>query len=388
MTPAGFIAPTVQEEITDLGDSFLANIDGALDLSPDQPVGQAIGIIAEKFTELMELGATVYNALNPNDAEAQLLANVCAISGTYPQTATYSKVTGSLTLNASTTVTAGSTAVVNGQPQNVWVLTADVVSTTAGAYTGVFQSQQPGPFVANAGTLTVIGTPTVGWLSVTNAADAIQGLAADTDTTLRQKRAAELLGEGSGDVDAIRAAVMKVGGVEQCFVYENTSMLPDATGLSAKSFRVVIWDGEGMAASNNNVAQAIWDSKPSGILSFGTTASGVATDSAGNPRTLLFDRAQQVPIYITCTTTPGSLNTAGTAAVKAALAAYATANYNLGVEVVALALRAAAIIAGITIDVPTFFLGTAPSPAGTVNIPISGLQIATIDTANILVNGI
>lgn len=388
MTAQGFIAPTVQEEIADLGASFQANINNGIDLSPDQPIGQAVGIFAEKFTELMELGATVYNALNPNDAEDQLLTNVSAISGTYRQVATYSTVVATLGLNASTTVHAGATAIVLGQPGNIWVLQSDVVSTSAGNYTGTFQSQVPGPFVANAGSLTVIGTPTIGWLTVTNAADAVQGLPADTDTTLRQKRALELLGEGAGDLDAIRAAVLKVGGVEQCFVYENTSLLTDSTGLPGKSFRVVIWDGAGMAASNNNVAQAIWNSKPSGILSYGTTASGVATDSTTTARTILFDRAVQVRLRVDLATTPDVLTSPQTAAVKAALAAYATANYNLGVSVIVLPLAAAAILPGVTTDVPTFDVSTDGITFGTTNIPITGLEIATLATTDILVNGL
>jgi uncharacterized phage protein gp47/JayE len=372
MTAEGFIAPTVQEEIDDLGTRFRSNIDNGLDLSSDQPIGQGIAIFAEKFSEVMELGATVYNALNPNAAEGRLLTNVCAISGTYPQVATFSTVVATLNLNAATTVHAGATAIVAGQPDNIWVLQADVTSTTAGNYSGTFQSQVPGPFVAPAGTLTVIGTPTIGWLTVTNAADALQGLPADTETTLRQKRALELLGEGAGDLDAIRAAVLKVGGVEQCFVFENTGLTVDSTGLPGKSFRVVVWDGQSMAASNNNIAQAIWDSKPSGILSFGGT-SGIATDSTATSRTILFDRAIQVPIYVTCTTTPGSLSGANTSAVKAAFAAYAAANYNLGVSVIALSLRAAGLLAGVTTDLPTFFLGTAPAPGGTANILVNGV---------------
>src|ERR1019366_292486 len=90
-TNAGYIPTTVQDEVADLVASFLANVDGGLDTSPDQPIGQAIGIFAEKFTELTELGSTVYNALNPNAAEGQLLANDCALSGTYPQVATRSE---------------------------------------------------------------------------------------------------------------------------------------------------------------------------------------------------------------------------------------------------------------------------------------------------------
>ena len=204
----------------------MSNVNGGLDLSADQPFGQVIAIFAEKFAELTEAQATIYDALNPSAAEGALLANVAAISGTFPQVATYSTVVANLTLAGSTTVSAGATATVLGQPTNVWVLLANVVNSSAGVATvpGTFRSQATGPFVANAGTLTVIGTPTIGWTAVTNPADAVPGLTADTDTTLRQRRNADLLGEGSGDIDAIRASVLKVGGVETAFVYENTAM--------------------------------------------------------------------------------------------------------------------------------------------------------------------
>lgn len=389
LTPQGFSATTVQEEVDDLNNKFLANVDGALDLSPDQPIGQIISIFSEKFAELMELGATVYNSINPNAAEGQLLANVCSISGTFPQVATFSTVTANLLLAASTTVTAGAIATVAGQPANRWVLIADAVNSggTTATVSAQFRSEVAGPFVANAHTLTVIGTPTIGWISVDNPADAVAGLPADTDTTLRQRREAELAGEGAGTVDAIRAAVLKVAGVIQAFVFENTSLVTDGTGLPGKAFRVVVWDGPGMSATNDHIAQAIWDHKPSGILSFGSLV-GNATDSTGTVRALNFDRAIQKRLYVVCTTTPGTLNTAGTQAVKNALAAYALATFNLGVSVIDLPFRAAALVPGVTTDVPTFMFDFVPSPTNTANLPITGQQIATLQTADILVNGV
>ncbi len=40
LTTAGFVQPTVEDKVTSIGGSFLANIDGGLDLDPDQPFGQ------------------------------------------------------------------------------------------------------------------------------------------------------------------------------------------------------------------------------------------------------------------------------------------------------------------------------------------------------------
>lgn len=390
LTEVGFVAPTVDEEVQDLNALHLANVDATLDLDPDQPIGEIIGIDAKKFADLAEVLATVYNSMNPDAAEGQLLRNICAISGTRPQVATYSKASGVLlTLNAGATVFAGAIASVANQPTNRWVLLADVTNAggSPAAIPGDFRSEQTGPFVANANTLTVIGTPTMGWTAVTNPTDAAPGLPADTDTTLRQKREAELRGEGSGDVEAVRAAVLKVEGVLQAFVFENNTLSYDANGQPPKSLHVVIWDGPGLSASNAAVAQAIWTHKSSGALTVGTTLQSV-TDSAGNAQPIRFDRASQRRLYVSCTTTPGTLSGAGTTAVKAALKAYADATFQLGVSIIALPFRASGVVPGVNTDVPLFQFDFSPSPTNTGNLGVSGLQIATLATTDILVNGV
>jgi baseplate J-like protein len=389
LTPAGFVQPTVQDKVTAINASLLANIDGGLDLDPDQPFGQVVGVFANDIVSVWEIVGTLYNALNPNAAEGNNLVNLCALSGTRPQVATYSTVTATLSLNASTTVNAGAIVSVNNQPTNTWVLLTTVTSTTAGGYSGNFRSSLPGPFVALAGTLTVINTPTVGWTGVTNAADAVQGLPADTDTTLRQKRILELAGQGSGDVDAIRAVLLELPGMINAFVYENTSLATDATGLPGKAIRAVIWDGVGMAVSNTLIAQTIWNQKPSGIQTFGASI-GTATDSQGNPQTIYFDRAVQKRTYVTLTTTPAVgvvVDATYRAAIRASVVAYATATFNLGVNIIALTFRDSAVVATLDIDVPTFAFDFTPTPVNTANLPVSGLQIATVASTDISVDG-
>jgi uncharacterized phage protein gp47/JayE len=401
LSNTGFVADSVDEIVQDLNGKFLANVDPGIDLSPDQPFGQIIGVFSEKFAEIEELEATVYNAINPAAAEGALLVNVAALSGTRPQVATYSLVGATLTLNASTTVTAGSVAYVAGQPANRWVLVNDVTSTTAGGYTGGFRSETPGIFRANAGTLTVIATPTIGWTAVTNPADSIDGLAADTDTSLRLKREEELAGQGSGDIDALRAAALKVPGVITAFAFENTSLTTDSTGLPGKAFRVVVWDGPTPLAADTAIAQAIWNTKPSGIQSFGAV-SATATDSQGNPQTVYFDRATQLRTYVSCTTTPATLTTDQTASVKAAIKGYADTVFGLGVGIIARSFSASplepvtpadatAIRPAYTppvTDVPVFQFDTHATPTNTANKSATTLQIYTVAMGDILVNGI
>jgi uncharacterized phage protein gp47/JayE len=387
LTATGFRAPTIDEKISDLNAKFRANIDAGLDLEADQPMGQVVGTFGADIVSVWEILATVYNAMNPNAAEGNLLVNDCALSGTRPQIATYSKVTGIMHLTAGTTVNAGAVASVVNQPTNTWVLTAPVTAVADGFYAGFFRSSLPGPFVAPAGTLLVINTPTVGWLTVGNSGDAVPGLAGDTDTTLRQKRERELTGQGSGDTDAIRAALLKMVGMIQAFVFENTTLVMDATGLPGKAFRAVVWDNN--ILTDEAIATVIWKAKPTGIQPYGATLWYV-TDSAGNRQLVGFDRAAQKRTYVTCTVTAAagvSIGAAERLAIRQAIKAYADKTFNLGVSIVDLPFRASALVPTLTTDVPTFAFDFTPAPVNTGNLLITGLQIATVAIADISVNG-
>jgi len=131
----------------------------------------------------------------------------------------------------------------------------------------------------------------------------------------------------------------------------------------------------------------LWASKPAGIQTYGATAVNV-TDASGNTQTVFFDRATQVVLHVACTTTPSILTAAQTLAVKSAIAAYANATFGLGTSVTALPFRASALVPGVTTDVPSFAFDTTASPTNTANITISQMQIATVSTANVTVNGV
>lgn len=397
--PTGFTPTTVDDEVAALNTLIWTTIDPGLDLDPDQPMGQAIAAFAEDYAELTELVATIYNAFNPDAAEGNLLANLAAISGTRPQVATYSTVTCALLLNAGTTVPAGATAYVTGQPGNVWTLVNPVTNSGSipGTFSGLFQSAQPGPQTAPALTLAVIASPQTGWISVYNPGPSTPGQSADTDTTLRQRREAELEGGGSADVDAVRSAVLKTG-VYSAFVFENTTNVTDSYGVPPHSIHVIVWDGyPTYTVSNSAIAQAIWQAKGQGVQAYGSTTQTV-TDSQGYTHTIGFDRCAVQYINVACTTTPSTLTTAQTAAVKTALTAYAegasytpaaplvTGAWQLGASILALPFHVAAIVPGVTTDVPTFAFDTTSTPTNTGNITLTGLQIAVIN--NITVNGV
>jgi uncharacterized phage protein gp47/JayE len=395
LTAQGYVALTVADYVAALNTAVLTNVDGGLDLDPDQPLGQLIGIVAETYAELDEAVATIYNMLNPAAAEGNFLDNLAAISGTKRTVAQYAKVTAQATLNASTTLSAGAVASVANQPANRWVLMADITNSggSPAAISGVWRSETPGAFVANASTLTVIATPSIGWTAINNTDASTGGSDTETDTELRITRDAELAGEGSSDIDAIRAKVLAVvtaaypaGNV---FVFENDTLVTDANGLPGKAFRVVVWDNN--LAANVDIANAIWTAKPAGILAYGGTAVNI-TDSSGNTQTVSFDRATTKRLYVSCTTTPSSLTTTQQTAVKNAIVAYAAATFNLGVSVIARSFSASpleptATYTPFVTDVPVFEFDFTPSPTNTGNLAVTGLQIVQLAFADVLVNG-
>jgi uncharacterized phage protein gp47/JayE len=389
LTPQGYVAPTQADEVADLNTQIRANVSAALDLDPDQPLGQLIGIFAEKYAELAELGATVYNSLNPLAAEGALLVNAAALAGIKPQVATYGTVTATLTFSGACTVNAGAIVAVVGQPANTWVLLSTVVIGGAGTAPGNFRASAVGQFVATAGTLTVINTPVVNWTLVSNAADAVPGLNADTDTTLRVKQQTEQALLGSGDVDALRALLLALTGMVQAFVFENNLPLTDANGIPPNAVHAVIWDGPGLSVPNATIAQTLWNNKPSGVLCFGGTSVAVL-DSALATHYVAFDRATQLRTYVTCTVTaaPGVvIGATQRSAVRNALLAYALAQFTLGVSILDLPFRAAAIVPNTTIDVPTFAFDFVASPVNTANLAVTTMQIATLALGDISVNG-
>jgi hypothetical protein len=109
---------------------------------------------------------------------------------------------------------------------------------------------------------------------------------------------------GLHTTNAIRSAIIGLDGVLDCDVFENTSSAEDADGIPAHAIRVVVWDGSPAAASDDEIAQAIWDH--AATFSMGSE-SGVATDPNLGEVVVLFERAtvQDIEVSITISSESG-----------------------------------------------------------------------------------
>lgn len=428
VTPAGFVLKPVSQIVTETNGDILSNINPALDLDAEEPLGQLVAIVAEKLYEVWALAQVAYNAFNRGDAEGPALDNIGAIIAVKREAQTASTVYCSAVFSASGTY--GANSLVAYLPSNptiqfanlnpIIVPTMSPVVSPSNPYTvkgALWQAIAPGPDPGNAliaanaaasipfGSLTGV-QPVSGWVSVVDTAPPTVGAFVQSDAAYRSSQIAALSAPGACTLDAcvadivegLAAAPTPVSGVTVS-MYENTTLATDANGLPAKSFMAVVFDGLAPNTTQDDpiIAQAIWNNKPAGIGSYGTT-SALAYDAEGNPQTVWFSRSTQVPIYLVVSVAIAP--SASPAAVQALVAEaivdaaqgqpYTLAGSTVqppsgspttlvpGQDVVAMAFRAIAQGQSGVVDVPSFTLGTSPGPTGMTNVKIGPTQIGVI----------
>src|SRR5690242_5839308 len=93
VTSTGFNAPTLDEIIADIDTSLRASLGNGLNLIAPSVFATLIGILAEREFSQWLAQEAVYNSQYPNTASDQSLDNVCTITGTLRDPATFGTVT-------------------------------------------------------------------------------------------------------------------------------------------------------------------------------------------------------------------------------------------------------------------------------------------------------
>lgn len=245
---------------------------------------------------------------------------------------------------------------------------------------GEVKSSVSGPVGSEVNTLTNILTPQLGWDSVTNPLPASEGRDVETDEELRVRFRDTKFERASSTVDAVYSGLNDVEGVQQVVVYENDTDVTDAKGIPSHSFMPIVLGG-----LSSEIGQSIWENKPMGIRSFGDTTV-VIYDTQGFAHNIQFKRPEPVPIYITISLTKDSTYPGnGDDLIRSNLISYFQDNIGIGDDVIYSRLYTPInSVPGHYVN--SLRIGTAPSPTGVVNIPISFDAIATLSSANILIS--
>ena len=155
---------------------------------------------------------------------------------------------------------------------------------------GIFVARDKGDIAVPLGGLTTIQTPLAGWVGVSNLEEGLTGRNLETDVEFRARGDISLSLPGAGTLNAVRARVLNVQGVTSASIDENDTLETNSNGTPAKSFQVLVVGG-----NDEDVAKAIYDSKPAGIPSYGNTYITVENFEI-TPVMIGFSRP--VPLYI------------------------------------------------------------------------------------------
>lgn len=205
------------------------------------------------------------------------------------------EIQNDVTLTEVTAVSVGSsefTLTHNTAGNSIYVSpSASNISPTAVTSLGFVEAVETGAINATSGSITTIDTPVLDLSGVNNLTSLSVGRSNETDDELRIRRALFSSSSGKATPEAISRLVETVQGVSDAITVENRTFVTDADGRPPKSYEVIVFGGE-----NSAIAQAIWDSGPAGIESYGLISENI-TDVNGDLKQVSFSRP--VPKYIT-----------------------------------------------------------------------------------------
>lgn len=389
LTTTGLTIETIEGLLASIVADQLANIDVNLNTEADALIGQLNAIYAAALLELWELLEAIYQSGFVDTATGQSLVYLCALTGTIRREATRSTVTARFFGPDTTPVPAGTQFYREGRPDTSLYRTI-AAATVSGTYVDVeCEAVVPGSasylVAASDGESLVLPNPPSGITAVETVAldDSVNGADEETEAALRTRREEELARPGSSTVDAIRADLLQVTGVDVAQVYENPTNATDANGLPPFSIECLVYSAAAPDFTATAIAQAIWDAKPAGTQTYGSS-SGTATDDALDTHTMYYSEPTEIPAHMLVTLTYDG-DYIGDTAVKNAIAAWALSNLTMGSDIVASDL--VSLVSGLTgvvsVDGANTGADSSTVASGNPSLSITLRQVATVDTTNI-----
>ena len=222
VTPAGFVVKPLSQIQTDMQSQILGTVDPQLDLSPQTPDGQFLGIYANASAGVWELAQIVWNAFNRDDVEgtgldnlgaligipregsdfSQVVCTLALLPGVYaastwstttgliqtavllanvqgsvsqqfanPNALTVTSLSGTvsvtngqaaITFSAPQTLAAGSLLIFGSQNGSVYTLSAGIIGATSALLTNPYTGTTAGATTATPGTITLFQATTIG----------------------------------------------------------------------------------------------------------------------------------------------------------------------------------------------------------------------------------
>ena len=290
-------------------DGYIKQLEGAfkdalgqdLNLAPESPQGQLIGILGLALARADEALVSMAGGLSLNTAKGQQLDAIGSIMNISRITSERSQVTATLTGTNGTSIPKGSQA--RTTAGEVFETDEAKIIPSSGTIDVTMFSVEHGPIPALANSLTQIVDVISGWTAVNNASAAELGRLIESDREYRQRYSMELAANAHASLEAIRTAVLQAEGVSAALVYDNdtgSSVTVRGVAIAAHSFITIVKGG-----ADADVAQAILDNKTAGIGTVGSTTITV-THPQGHTLDIKFQRLVDIPLTVAITIDTGA----------------------------------------------------------------------------------
>jgi len=368
VTSTGISAPSYSDILASLQASFQQIYGSDIYIAPDSQDGQWLGILAKAFNDVNNSAIAVYQNQSPVTAQGTGLSSLVKLNGLARNTSGYSTCVGTVVGTAFDTITNG---VVVDTNKNLWNLPASVTIPVGGSISVTITAQEAGAIQAAIGGITKISNPQLGWNSFTNTSAATVGAAIESDTALKCRQAISTALPALTIIEGLIASVANIGGVTRVFAYANSTNSTDVNGVPSHNVVLVVQGG-----SVADIGNAMSLKLMPGVPTYGTTSISLY-DAMGQLTTYNYFVLGQTQIFFAFTVTPLANFVSSTEqAIANALTSFIN-NLNIGEDVYATQALGVASLAGsvlaqtFSINIATFFLGTAASPTVSTDIAVA-----------------
>ena len=292
---SGLHLPTYQDILTDMINLMKSIYGQDIYLENDAADYQFLSILALKIADSYQAVQYAYNARSPQTAIGATLDAVVKLNGLKRKPAGYSTCEVILTGTPFTEIKNGSVKDTSGL---IWDLPASVIIGSSGTLTTTVTCETAGAKTANVGDITQINTPPYGWVSVTNKASAVPGIAEETDAELRERQQISVANPSQSMLAGTRGALIALDNVTRVACYENDTNVAEINaesnpyGLPPHSVTCVVEGG-----SDNQIAESILYHKGLGCYTNGTTEVEVI-DVNDYSNKVRFSRPTYVPVFV------------------------------------------------------------------------------------------
>lgn len=319
LTETGFERRTFDDILTAKEQKARELFGEDIDTSENTPLGKFLRINAYDQALTEEEAENIYYSIFPSTATGQSLDRLCWMVGISRNSAASAMYEVSFHGDVGAEIPAGT--LVATDSELTFYTVSDETVNSLGTVSVVVECTQNGS-IGNVDPTEInkIVNPVANISSVCGGEQLTYGAEVETDYELRKRYEVAKEGLGSCNEPSIRAAIMNIPTVESVGIIVNETDSTDSAGRPARSFQCYVSGGNNY---EQEIAEAIFENKPIGILTHGAVSKTV-TDDGGYSHTIKFSHTEEITVYvrITISTEAKFAGDSGKQSIKANLKEY------------------------------------------------------------------